>query len=1089
MRNWLRRYLGTRPDEERLVFLLFAELFLLGIGFNFIETAVFPLFLSAFSAATLPYLYIVNAIVVALLTSIYLRLGRRLSFTGQLVVLQGFMMLLPFAYWLGLTLGGGRTVVFALPILFQVAVNMGQIGFWTMTARLLNLRQSKRLFGLIGAGMWVAIVLTGFLIPLIVRLIGAVNLLLISTAGMAGALALLVAIIRRYRTELDVVSEPASTAAKSETGGLAFLRNPYILLMFGLTIVAWLSFYFVDNIFFTTAGAQFPTQEGLASFMGLYLAALGVFTLFNNLFLAGFVLNRFGVRVALFLLPASLFIVTLFFSLFGTLWGLVPLLFWLATLNRVLDLGLLFSVDQSAQTILYQPLPAAERTRIQTIDNGIVRMTAVGLAGGLLILLNRVLAANVVQMSYVLLAVLVVWLAVVWLTARAYPQRLAAVLRRRRLSGVTLSLDDNDTVSLLRDTLRSPRPGSALYALDILAKNRPELVGEALPDLLRHPSPQVRLEALRHVETLHVGDVADLLAGAAENDSDPRVRGAACRALTAADPASGSDLLARLESAAPVVLEGALIGLRRNAQNGARAEADGALHTLLTSSAPTQRLSALRVLSDSFTAADCDRLAALLADGNVAVRRAALQLAGRAACPELWPAVVAAVGDRAVRHAAAGALTAGGEAALPAIAQTWSAAETADETVAALALVCGRIGGSQATQILLAHSNHPSDSVRLAALAALSQAGYVAAPGAPADAVRRQLRSEVQHAAWLLAGLRDGEGIAELDYLNHVLLAAFDEARQRVLWLASLVADQESLTQARNVLAPAGGQRGDDARRAYALELLELRLPTDLKGLIMPLFEELSVVERLQRLGGANAWPRLSPERRVAALALGDAYHNRWLQISALHAAGLVCHADAELSALLDETRHSADPILRETSAWAVARLATDPSAESTPGEKHVLSTIEKVIILKDVELFGETPDELLAEIAGLLTEVEVAPGEPVFAKGDVGDSLYVIVSGQVRVHDAGMTINHLGESEVFGEMALLDTETRMAAVTAESETLLLRLDQEAFYELMDTRSEVARGIIRVLSARLRRRVAEVAALRDQTIVHERTMA
>jgi len=154
-----------------------------------------------------------------------------------------------------------------------------------------------------------------------------------------------------------------------------------------------------------------------------------------------------------------------------------------------------------------------------------------------------------------------------------------------------------------------------------------------------------------------------------------------------------------------------------------------------------------------------------------------------------------------------------------------------------------------------------------------------------------------------------------------------------------------------------------------------------------------------------------------------------------------------------------------------------------------VLSTIEKVIILKDVELFGETPDELLAEIAGLLTEVEVAPGEPVFAKGDVGDSLYVIVSGQVRVHDAGMTINHLGESEVFGEMALLDTETRMAAVTAESETLLLRLDQEAFYELMDTRSEVARGIIRVLSARLRRRVAEVAALRDQTIVHERTMA
>ena len=1084
MREFLRRYLGTRPDEERLVFLLFAELFLLGIGFNFIETAVFPLFLSEFSAATLPYLYIVNAIVVALLTSLYLRLGRRLSFTGQLVVLQGFMMLLPFAYWLGLTLGGGRAVVLALPVLFQVAVNMGQIGFWTMTARLFNLRQSKRLFGVIGAGLWVAIVLTGFLIPLIVRLLGTVNLLLISTAGMAGALALLVVIIRRYRTELDVISEPATAAAKKETGGLAFLRNPYILLMFGLTIVAWLSFYFVDNIFFTTAGAQFPTQEELASFMGLYLAALGIFTLFNNLFLAGFVLNRLGVRVALALLPASLFVVTLFFSLFGTLWGLIPLLFWLATLNRVLDLGLLFSVDQSAQTILYQPLPAAERTRIQTIDNGIVRMTAVGLAGGLLILLNRVLAADVVQMSYVLLAVLIVWLAVVWLTAHAYPQRLAAVLRRRQLSGVTLSVDDVDTVNLLRDTLRSSRPGSALYALDILARNRPELVGEALPDLLRHPSPQVRLEALRHVEMLGEGNVSELLAGAAENDPDPLVRGAACRAL-AADPAFGAKLIARLEGAEPVVLEGALVGLRRHARNSIRAETDGALQALLASPVPVQRLSAVRVLADTFTPADCDRLLALLVDSDVAVRRAALKLAGQAACPDHWPAVVAAVGDRAVRHAAAGALTAGGEASLPALAATWSATGTADENLSALAMVCGHIGGPEAIQLLLAHSNHPSDSVRLAVLAGLAQAGYVAAPGAPADAVRRQLRQEVEHAAWQLAGLRDSESVTELEYLSHVLNAAFDESRRRLLLLASFVADRDALTQARNVLLPAGEKLGDDARHAYALELLELRLPADLKGLVMPLFEDLSVGDRLQRLGALAAWPRLSPEQCVIVLARGDGYRNRWLHISVLHAVGQLCRPDDELTALLDDAQHSADPIRRETAVWAAARLAAETEAASAPGERQVLSTIEKVIILKDVELFAETPDELLAEIAGLLMEVEVAPGEPVFAKGDVGDSLYVIVSGQVRVHDGGMTINRLGESEVFGEMALLDTETRMAAVTAESETLLLRLDQDAFYELMDTRSEVARGIIRVLSARLRRRVAEVAALRDQVVANE----
>ena len=143
-----------------------------------------------------------------------------------------------------------------------------------------------------------------------------------------------------------------------------------------------------------------------------------------------------------------------------------------------------------------------------------------------------------------------------------------------------------------------------------------------------------------------------------------------------------------------------------------------------------------------------------------------------------------------------------------------------------------------------------------------------------------------------------------------------------------------------------------------------------------------------------------------------------------------------------------------------------------------MLTTIEKVIFLKDVDLFAETPDELLAEIAGLLTEVERPAGASVFGKGDAGDSLYIIVSGEVRIHDGDYMLNTLGESEVFGEMALLDPEPRMAAATAETDTLLLRLEQSPFYELMDTRSEVARGVIRVLSRRLRQRVQEVATLR-----------
>lgn len=143
-----------------------------------------------------------------------------------------------------------------------------------------------------------------------------------------------------------------------------------------------------------------------------------------------------------------------------------------------------------------------------------------------------------------------------------------------------------------------------------------------------------------------------------------------------------------------------------------------------------------------------------------------------------------------------------------------------------------------------------------------------------------------------------------------------------------------------------------------------------------------------------------------------------------------------------------------------------------------MLSTIEKVIILKTVRIFAGTPDHILTEVALLLDEVQIYAGEAVFTAGDPGDCMYVIVDGEVRVHDGKRTLNYLSQGDVFGEMALLDSQPRVASVTSVRDTRLLRLDQEPFYELMDDRIEVARGIIQVLSQHLRARVRDLNNLR-----------
>ena len=130
--------------------------------------------------------------------------------------------------------------------------------------------------------------------------------------------------------------------------------------------------------------------------------------------------------------------------------------------------------------------------------------------------------------------------------------------------------------------------------------------------------------------------------------------------------------------------------------------------------------------------------------------------------------------------------------------------------------------------------------------------------------------------------------------------------------------------------------------------------------------------------------------------------------------------------------------------------------------------TIERVIALKAVPMFEGVSEEILADVAALMEEVEYPMGEVVFEKGAPGDSLYIVVSGKVRVYDGERTIVELGEKEMFGELALLDPEPRLASIATLEDTRLFRLDRESFAELMAGNIEVVRGVLHVLCERLR---------------------
>jgi len=132
------------------------------------------------------------------------------------------------------------------------------------------------------------------------------------------------------------------------------------------------------------------------------------------------------------------------------------------------------------------------------------------------------------------------------------------------------------------------------------------------------------------------------------------------------------------------------------------------------------------------------------------------------------------------------------------------------------------------------------------------------------------------------------------------------------------------------------------------------------------------------------------------------------------------------------------------------------------------LMTLDRLNVLRSVSIFAGTPDELLAAVSAVLKELRFPAGARIFSKGDLGDCLYIIAEGQVRVHDGERTLTILNRGEVFGEMAALDPEVRSASITAVADTRLFRLERGPLYQVMAQRIEVAQGIIHVLSQRLR---------------------
>jgi CRP-like cAMP-binding protein len=144
--------------------------------------------------------------------------------------------------------------------------------------------------------------------------------------------------------------------------------------------------------------------------------------------------------------------------------------------------------------------------------------------------------------------------------------------------------------------------------------------------------------------------------------------------------------------------------------------------------------------------------------------------------------------------------------------------------------------------------------------------------------------------------------------------------------------------------------------------------------------------------------------------------------------------------------------------------------------------SIDKIEVLGRSPLFDLLSPAELRVLADLSKPRTFAPGEQVFVEGEVGDSLFVLASGEVEVsrRPAAPPLARLAPPAAFGEMALVDREHRSATVTACTAVQVLQLTAENFTTFRkysrDGFTLVVINIARLLSSRLRETSAKLAA-------------
>ncbi|MGI8828070.1 MAG: HEAT repeat domain-containing protein [Chloroflexota bacterium] len=583
-----------------------------------------------------------------------------------------------------------------------------------------------------------------------------------------------------------------------------------------------------------------------------------------------------------------------------------------AALTRACDPIFRRTIHEASFNALFLPVPAEQRRRARTLLEGLYAI-AFGLAGAVFLLVQHAAPARTYQYWSLPVLLLSLWcIALLVWARREYVRAVVQSVTHRRLDfeGQTLDIADETTVALLVRTLHGVDERQVVHVLHLIAGAPGAVWLPHVAMLVTHPSPQVRVMALRYLgraaDPAYANDI-DALLEAPEDE----VRSAAIDALCAtAGPDAAERVAPLLDDPGALTRGAAVTALLLEGGEGYAPRAAAHLEGMLVSNAPEMRRGAAQVLG-ALAGRIPDTASLFLHDESGGASGRSKDGEGAAPLGTSVAHLVRLLEDKLTRPAAGDNLVRHGSHALPALSALLGDPTRDRAMRVQTPRIVQRIGGPPPVQVLIDHLAEADDLVRAGIFRALAHL-RTSGNDIPVDeaALHLLIMAEVCECYKLSVWHADLQAGAEDALVCEALLARVERALDRIFSLLELRYPGHGLTRTRQTL-----RTDDSGARAMAAELLDSLLEHRLAELVLPLVE--ATPERVVEIAGSRLGvPRRSARERLAELAGSD---DPWLRTCAIARIGTL--GDTRLAPLAAAALDSDDPLVCEAALGACTRL------------------------------------------------------------------------------------------------------------------------------------------------------------------------